>query len=331
MKTPLVSIIIPSYNRESIIKETLESVLLQSYSNWECIVVDDLSNDSTVQIVKSYSNIDSRFIHYLRPEDKPKGPSSCRNYGVTKANGKYLIFLDSDDLLAPSCIERRVAKFLENPNCDFLVFQMERFEIQPDYLKKVKKFEDNKNTILASFISLHGQWPITSPIYRTSFFKNKIGFNERLKVFEDLEVAIYSIVFANCFLIFENIDCFYRNDINYKEKYNSLEVKTKMLENFQIFIESLSKLIANNPEQRFKNKDIKNHLVASYKKVFHFYILENSKIFKKYNISLLKQLRSREYLATGEVFEFYFVDLILLPFAHIKGLGIYRFIKFIYK
>lgn len=108
MELPLVSIIIPTYNRVALISETLNSLISQTYSNWECIIVDDLSSDNTLQVVSEYCEKDGRFRVYKRPEENKKGPSSCRNFGLEKANGLFIQFLDSDDFLAPSKLEQSV-------------------------------------------------------------------------------------------------------------------------------------------------------------------------------------------------------------------------------
>ena len=81
MNNPLVSIIIPTYNRAHFIGETLESVLAQTYHNWECIVIDDGSTDYTDELMEFYCEKDSRIQYYHRPSHKPKGANACRNYG----------------------------------------------------------------------------------------------------------------------------------------------------------------------------------------------------------------------------------------------------------
>lgn len=327
---PLVSIIIPTFNSSKHIKATLNSVLSQTYSNWECILVDDGSIDLTETISINYQEKDNRFQLYKRPEDLPKGPSSARNYGVTKAKGEYVIFLDADDLLATTCLENRVAQFQQNQNCDFLVFQMARFLNEPDFSKKEIVAEHNKNHVLESFIQLHGQWPITGPIYKTKFFKT-IHFNANLVVFEDLEVAIKAIVQATDFKIYNTIDCYYRNDANYKEKYNSIEVKTKMVKCFVELLLSLVAIMQQNQEHIFKNKDIKTYLVQSYKTFFRFTILENSRAFQDDNKKIVHLLAAHSFLDTTTFFKFILVDRVLLPFASIKGSGVSRIIKKLYQ
>ncbi|HLO73749.1 MAG TPA: glycosyltransferase family 2 protein [Flavobacterium sp.] len=326
---PLVSIIIPTFNSSKHIKATLDSVLSQTYTDWECILVDDGSIDLTETISVNYQEKDNRFQLYKRPEDLPKGPSSARNYGVTKAKGEYLIFLDADDLLVSTCLENRVAQFQQNHECDFLVFQMERFLDEPDFSIKEIVVEQDKNRVLESFIQLHGQWPITSPIYKTNFFKT-IHFNTSLVVFEDLEVAIKAIVQAIDFHVFNTIDCYYRNDSNYQTKYNSLEIKTKMVKSFQTLLLSVVELVRQNSEKQFKNQDIKSYFIQSYKKIFRFQILENIEAFKEDNKKIVHLLAAYGFLDSKTAFKFFLVDRVLLPFASIKGSGIARLIKKIY-
>lgn len=327
---PLVSIIIPTYNSEKYIAETLNSVVQQTYVNWECILVDDSSIDTTIDIIEQYIEKEERIVFYKKNSSLPKGPSSSRNFGVEKAKGDYLIFLDSDDLLAITCLENRVEKFNQNKGCDFLVFQMERFFNEPDFTKKSKVVKKNKQKILELFIALHGSWQVTSPIYKRSFFKS-ITFNAKLMVYEDLEVAIKSILKSKSFKIYDGIDCYYRNDENYKTKYDSTIIKSKMTKAFQSLIITLVDLVQNNSEQTFKNKDIKIALLESYKKLFCFTILENAKTLKEDNKRIVNLLYTNSIVDFKTSIKFYLVNSFLLPFAPIKGSGVSRLIKFIYK
>lgn len=327
---PLVSIIIPTFNSSKHIKATLDSVLSQTYTDWECILVDDGSIDLTETISVNYQEKDNRFQLYKRPEDLPKGPSSARNYGVTKAKGEYLIFLDADDLLVSTCLENRVAQFQQNHECDFLVFQMERFLDEPDFSKKEIDIISNQNEILRLFINLHCVWQTTAPIYKKDFFIKLNGFNQSMNVFEDYEIAIKSIVKSNAFSVFQTIDYYYRNDSNYQIKYNSLEIKTKMVKSFQTLLLSVVELVRQNSEKQFKNQDIKSYFIQSYKKIFRFQILENIEAFKEDNKKIVHLLAVYGFLDSKTAFKFFLVDRVLLPFASIKGSGIARLIKKIY-
>jgi glycosyltransferase involved in cell wall biosynthesis len=103
MKSALVSIIIPCYNAENYIKKTIDSVLCQTYQNFEIIIVNDGSTDSSSKIIKTVK--DGR-IHLV--EQKNKGVSYSRNNGIYLAKGEFIVFLDADDLLDPSFLEKRV-------------------------------------------------------------------------------------------------------------------------------------------------------------------------------------------------------------------------------
>jgi glycosyltransferase involved in cell wall biosynthesis len=106
--SPLISIIIPSFNRESIISEALDSILEQTYTNWECIIVDDSSTDGTHSILKEYSNRDNRFITIAKPIELQQGASVSKNLGLQIARGEYIQFLDSDDVLAENKLEKQI-------------------------------------------------------------------------------------------------------------------------------------------------------------------------------------------------------------------------------
>lgn len=110
---PLVSVITPCYNAESFISQTIESVLDQSFGNWEMIIVDDCSRDNSPAIIKNYQEKDAR-IRYLQT-DKPSGsPTIPRNIGIEEAKGRYIAFLDSDDVWLPNKLEEQVRVFVDS-------------------------------------------------------------------------------------------------------------------------------------------------------------------------------------------------------------------------
>ena len=110
----LVSIITPSYNTARFIEETINSVLAQTYTNWEMIIVDDCSKDDTDAVVGRFS--DPR-IRYLKNE-KNSGAAVSRNRALREAKGKWIAFLDSDDLWEPTKLEKQI-RFMEEKNCHF--------------------------------------------------------------------------------------------------------------------------------------------------------------------------------------------------------------------
>lgn len=107
----MVSIIMPSYNTANFISESIESVMAQTYTNWELIIVDDCSTDDTDDVVKPYLN-DSRII-YIK-NSKNSGAAVSRNSALREAKGKWIAFLDSDDLWMPEKLEKQIAYMIKN-------------------------------------------------------------------------------------------------------------------------------------------------------------------------------------------------------------------------
>jgi glycosyltransferase involved in cell wall biosynthesis len=108
-----VSVVIPTFNRENYIGRAIESVLNQTYSDYEIIVIDDGSTDQTKQKVLEYGDS----IHYIYQENQ--GPSAARNKGIQLAQGEYIAFLDSDDCFLPQKLERQLAFIDKHPDCKF--------------------------------------------------------------------------------------------------------------------------------------------------------------------------------------------------------------------
>ncbi len=108
----LVSIITPTYNCGKYIEETLQSVLAQTYRNWEMIIVDDFSTDNTAEIVAQYISIDSRIRYYRNSRNE--GAALTRNRAIREAHGKWISFLDSDDLWKPEKLECQLDFMIEN-------------------------------------------------------------------------------------------------------------------------------------------------------------------------------------------------------------------------
>ena len=104
MKEDLVSIIMPSYNTGKFIKETINSVLNQTYNNWELIIVDDCSTDDTLSIANKYSSMDKR-IHVIHNEVNKKLPASL-NIGFRRAEGKYLTWTSDDNMYVSDALKK---------------------------------------------------------------------------------------------------------------------------------------------------------------------------------------------------------------------------------
>jgi len=130
-KKPQVSVIIPTYNRGWIIKEAIDSVLAQDYTEFELIVVDDGSTDHTADVLDSYRNV----IKVL--SQKNKGVSAARNRGIAEASGKFIAFLDSDDLWLSQKLSAQIEFFTQTP--DALICQTEEVWIRNGLIVNPKK------------------------------------------------------------------------------------------------------------------------------------------------------------------------------------------------
>lgn len=209
---PLVSIVIPNYNKEKYIEETLSSVLAQSYHKWECIIIDDNSSDTSVERIQKFLKKDSRLKYIKRDKDSIGGGSACRNIGIHQAKGDYLIFLDSDDLLAKGCLEHRV-KSIERTNLDFAVFSMGTFNETVGDNNFI--WNPPKRDHLAKFLSHEIPWTITCPIWKTSVLKELGGFDTDYPRLQDVELHTRVLLTENIqYKVFleQTPDCYYRID-----------------------------------------------------------------------------------------------------------------------
>lgn len=112
----LVSIIMPNYNCEKFLPETIESVIGQTYTEWELLIVDDCSTDNSVNIIKGYCDKDDRI--KLIVNEKNSGAAHSRNVALAEAKGKWIAFLDSDDIWLPGKLEKQI-KFMEEGGYHF--------------------------------------------------------------------------------------------------------------------------------------------------------------------------------------------------------------------
>ena len=111
-----VSIILPVYNASRTIRDTVDSVLRQSYQNYELIIIEDCSRDDSLLIIRQYEQLNPKIRVLANPENK--GVAFCRNIGIREASGDYISFLDSDDIWVEDKLERQVA-LLEKTKAQF--------------------------------------------------------------------------------------------------------------------------------------------------------------------------------------------------------------------
>lgn len=184
MNNSLVSIIVPCFNQAQYLDEALQSVSDQTYTNWECIIVNDGSTDSTEDIALAWCEKGDRFI-YINKENG--GLSSARNCGLEKAKGNYIQFLDSDDVLDPRKLELSSNELHQNQDKNIVITNFRRFTEN-----------HNKSTIpfctlspeLFNFTAVLLKWesvfsiPIHCGLFDVNLFRD-FRFPEELKAKED--------------------------------------------------------------------------------------------------------------------------------------------------
>lgn len=181
MQNNLISIIIPTHNRAHLIGETLDSILAQTYTNWECIIVDDRSTDNIEELIEKYIQKDSRFQYYLRPKNKPKGANACRNYGFELSKGDYLKWFDSDDLMHYDFLEKQVVFLKANLEIDFCSSLSKMFANKiDDNLGVFKPDLINDDNSIYNFIIGKLYFLTPSTLWRRSLLTNKELFDEDL-------------------------------------------------------------------------------------------------------------------------------------------------------
>src|SRR5437016_1914111 len=177
-----VSVIIPCYNQAHFLHEAIESVLAQTYSNREIIVVNDGSTDSTAEVAGRYSAV--RHIY-----QENAGPSAARNTGLKQTSSEYLVFLDADDRLLPEALEVGVNCLREHPDCAFASGFCRLIVADGSLLGKPEQLCIARDHYL-EFLRRNYIWCPSSVIYRRSVLETVKGFNTSLGRAEDYDLFL---------------------------------------------------------------------------------------------------------------------------------------------
>lgn len=124
---PKVSIITPTYNRVHYLEETLANLFKLNYENWEWIIIDDGSTDATEDFILRSSRNKKKIRYFKRSKDHLKGPSGCRNHGIDLARGKFIVFVDDDDIVHPDLLNITTKILIENPGASYCRYDKRPF------------------------------------------------------------------------------------------------------------------------------------------------------------------------------------------------------------
>jgi glycosyltransferase involved in cell wall biosynthesis len=184
----MVSVIIPTYNRANTIESSIRSVLNQTYTNIEIIVVDDASQDNTEEVVNSIN--DNRILYIRNNENQ--GVASARNIGAQYAKGEFIAFNDSDDIWHYDKLEKQMDVMLQNNDCNLVYCAFNRFLLNgtrvriPDMNENISDLEGNIFTALFARNTISTQ----TMLLRTGYFMSIGGFQKNLRCLDDYELAL---------------------------------------------------------------------------------------------------------------------------------------------
>ena len=176
-KNPLISIIIPTFNSANYLKHTINSVINQSYKNWELLIIDDCSTDRTFELLELFKKKNKKI--RIFKQSKNKGPAFCRNFGINNSYGKYLAFLDSDDLWKKKKLSNQL-KQIQEYNLDFSYTYYETIDEKNKILNKIKvdNFKTFRKFIHDTSIATSSMLIKRSSLGNLRFKKAGYGFDD---------------------------------------------------------------------------------------------------------------------------------------------------------
>jgi glycosyltransferase involved in cell wall biosynthesis len=275
-KLPFISVIIPLYNKEKTISDTLDSLLKQSFKDFDVIIIDDGSTDESVNIVSEFKD---KRIRLIRKNNG--GVSSARNMGLLMSKGEYIFFLDADDFVKPNCFS--VYYELSKKYTDIKIFTTnfsikDKVNIESNYCKRETEgiVENPFKEILHRKIYLR-----TGNLLINKNCFNDVGyFDECLSKYEDLDIIFrilekYKVVYSPdvTFIYYRNFSELSLNKIEFNKEYASIACLEEGDIYKKIFIaEHINSYIFRN---LFKEKDryISFSLLKKHKRKTHFLIL----------------------------------------------------------
>ena len=224
---PVVSIIIPTKDRAALLMQTLASVRAQTFADFEAIVVDDHSADDTLLRLQQIALEDPRirYTHVPRPRF---GAQAARNVGVEASAGEYVIFLDSDDLLAPHCLQQRVDAMRADPSLDFAVFPCRCFRQSAGDHPSLWNVATNEND-LDRFLKIDVPWQTTSPVWKRSSLTGLLPWPEDVPVGQDWEFHIRALLLNLKYAFAGTVDHHWRMPQSERESIGKNYLKPELL------------------------------------------------------------------------------------------------------
>lgn len=212
MEAPKISIIVPVYNVEKYLRKCLDSISAQTFTDWECLLIDDGSPDNSGAICDEYAVKDSRFKVFHKPNG---GVSSARNLGLDMASGEWVTFIDSDDIIAITYLENLVQPIIKDKSLDFVHGGFSFYynqEIAGIGYMPLPKVGSDKSYLLNNF-----QGYITSKLFHMGIINSwkkdeKLAFDENMKIAEDYAFTLDYLCKVEKYCFIDKIGYYYRRD-----------------------------------------------------------------------------------------------------------------------
>jgi glycosyltransferase involved in cell wall biosynthesis len=270
MENPFFTVVIPTHNRSQLLKQALQSVIDQSFSDFEILVIDDHSSDNTKQIVKEFK--DSRITYILN--DRGTGGAGTRNCGIFRARGLWTAFLDDDDLWSPEKLEVQYKKINEINDSIGLIYSGFSFRSSRKRWNGHIVEPKRQGRMLDDLLYDNYIGTLTTVLIRTHILKALGGFDERFFAHQDIDLfvrvaAVSNIAFVSHCLATVLLTSNNRISDDFKKK----------LQGCYLFWEKHSDLINRSPKLK--------HRAASRVFVYAVVLLDIDKIIKCFNWAIL--------------------------------------------
>lgn len=246
----LISILIPNYNKVNFLKETLDSIVNQTYGYWECIIVDDHSTDNSWDLLNEFAVKDTRFKIIRRPIEIPKGGNFCRNYAFSLAKGEYINWFDSDDIMHPMFLETKIDAFKKNPSLDAAIVRFECFEHKISESYFIDYIPRYDNLVFDYFKGI--QFQTGGPLFRKAFLDGKKLFNERLRFGQEKEF-FYRLILSDMKVEIINKNLFFYRQAPDSIVANNDHIDNPMIKDLYLYF-MLRSLVFSKHNQGFIRK-----------------------------------------------------------------------------
>lgn len=276
---PLVSIIIPFYNAEKYLAATLQSAIDQTWANIEVILVDDGSTDHSIESIKKFESQSVKIY-----QQKNKGAAAARNFGITRAKGDFVQFLDADDLLSKDKIEKQVLVLQDHPDCIAVCSTVHFNDHQDPLLLSPSSFEEqfiyNTADPIHFLVKLWGGYDQHASMIQPNAWLtpmsliNKVGrWNQSLSLDDDGEYFARVILNSKGIIKVENVFNYYRKQLDQKSlsgRRSLSYLKSQLRSTLSKKKELLSRTDTKEAKQAI-HRQLSELMIKSYPKYFSIY------------------------------------------------------------